>query len=84
MLPSQDSTWLRASFQIVATDRSEASTLSSSALAAFLLRASSGMRSFGRSQPLNRSLRAPGAVVSIDFAQATQDVDVATASLRAT
>lgn len=42
------------------------------------------MRSFGRSLPLNRSLRALGAVVSIDFAQATQDVDVATASLRAT
>ena len=37
-----------------------------------------------RSRPLNRSLRALGAVVSIDFAQATQDVDVATASLRAT
>ena len=35
-------------------------------------------------RPLNRSLRALGAVVSIDFAQATQDVDVATASLRAT
>ena len=32
-------------------------------------------RSFGRSRPLNRSLRALGAVVSIDFAQATQDVD---------
>ncbi|MFR7737105.1 MAG: hypothetical protein ACLU0V_05740 [Eggerthella lenta] len=41
------------------------------------------MRSFGRSWPLNRSLRRPGPS-SIDFAQATQDVDVATASLRAT
>ena len=37
---------------------------SSSASPAFLPRASSGMRSFGRSRPLNRSLRALGAVVS--------------------